>query len=99
MTNESYYVANKVARFLGTNHIDNSSRPRHSPSTTGLKDTIGVAASTCSYTDSIGSDLIVFFCSDVPNNQSLTTKYLYYPDYHGTKIPVVNPMRQPRLDT
>src|SRR5207253_1406625 len=51
MTNESYYVANKVARFLGTNHIDNSSRPCHSPSTTGLKDTIGVAASTCSYTD------------------------------------------------
>src|SRR2546430_13677208 len=34
MTNESYYVAGKVARFLGTNHIDNSSRPAHSPSTT-----------------------------------------------------------------
>src|SRR2546428_647775 len=41
MTNESYYVANKVARFLGTNHIDNSSRSCHSPSTTGLKDTTG----------------------------------------------------------
>src|SRR5439155_1651602 len=39
MTNESYYVASKVARFLGTNHIDNSSRPCHSPSTTGLKET------------------------------------------------------------
>src|SRR5712692_3514647 len=72
MTNESYYVANKVARFLGTNHIDNSSRPCHSPSTTGLKETIGVAASTCSYTDWIGSDLIVFFGSDVPNNQPVT---------------------------
>src|SRR5439155_1493227 len=46
MTNESYYVANKVARFLGTNHIDNSSRPCHSPSTTGVKETLGVAAST-----------------------------------------------------
>src|SRR3989441_712870 len=42
MTNESYYVANKVARFLGTNNIDNSSRPCHSPSTSGLKETIGV---------------------------------------------------------
>src|SRR5437879_1836583 len=98
MTNESYYVANKVARFLGTNNIDNSSRPCHSPSTTGLKETIGVAASTCSYTDWIGSDLIVFFGSDVPNNQPVTTKFLYYAKKQGTKIAVVNPMREPGLE-
>src|SRR5256712_3905311 len=98
MTNESYYVANKVARFLGTNHIDNSSRPCHSPSTTGLKDTIGVAASTCSDSDLIRSDLIVFFGSDVPNNQPVTTKYLYYAKKQGTKIAVVNPMREPGLE-
>src|SRR3989449_7851155 len=98
MTNESYYVANKVARFLGTNHIDNSSRPCHSPSTTGLKDTIGVAASTCSYTDWIGSDLIVFFRSDVPNNQPVTTKYLYYAKQLRTRVAVVNPMREPGLE-
>src|SRR5437667_11320186 len=97
MTNESYYVASKVARFLGTNHIDNSSRPCHSPSTTGLKETIGVAASTCSYTDWIGSDLIVFFGSDVPNNQPVTMKYLYYAKKMGTKIAIVNPMREPGL--
>ncbi|HKW44000.1 MAG TPA: FdhF/YdeP family oxidoreductase [Thermoplasmata archaeon] len=98
MTNESYYVANKVARFLGTNHIDNSSRPCHSPSTTGMKDTLGVAASTCSYADWIGSDLIVFFGSDVPNNQPVTTKYLYYAKKAGTKIAVVNPVREPGLE-
>ena len=98
MTNESYYVANKVARFLGTNHIDNSSRPCHSPSTTGLKDTIGVAASTCSYSDWIGSDLIVFFGSDVPNNQPVTMKYLYYAKKQGTRVAVVNPMREPGLE-
>src|SRR5207253_1088605 len=91
MTNESYYVASKAARFLGTNHIDNSSRPCHSPSTTGLKETIGVAASTCSYTDWIGSDLIVFFGSDVPNNQPVATKYLDYAKKQGTKIAVVPP--------
>ena len=98
MTNESYYVANKVARFLGTNHIDNSSRPCHSPSTMGMKETLGVAASTCSYSDWIGSDLIVFFGSDVPNNQPVTTKYLYYAKKRGTKIAVVNPMREPGLE-
>src|SRR5437764_1285275 len=68
------------------------------PSTTGLKETIGVAASTCSYTDWIGSDLIVFFGSDVPNNQPVTTKYLYYAKKQGTKIAVVNPMREPGLE-
>ncbi len=98
MTNESYYVAGKVARFLGTNHVDNSSRPCHSPSTTGLKTTIGAAASTCSYSDWIGSDLIVFFGSDVPNNQPVTTKYLYYAKQRGTQVAVVNPLREPGLE-
>lgn len=98
VTNETYYVASKVARLLGTNNIDNSSRPCHSPSTTGLKQTIGHPASTCSYTDWIGSDLIVFFGSDVPNNQPVTTKYLYYAKEHGTKIAVVNPLREPGLE-
>jgi molybdopterin-dependent oxidoreductase alpha subunit len=98
MVNENYYVAAKVARFLGTNHVDNSSRPCHSPSTYGLRDTLGVAASTCSYSDWIGSDLIVFFGSDVPNNQPVTTKYLYYAKQEGTRIAVVNPMREPGLE-
>src|SRR5216117_3863449 len=98
MTNESYYVASKVARFIGTNHIDNSARLCHAPSTTAMKETLGVAASTCSYSDWIGSDLIVFFGSDVPNNQPVTTKYLYYAKKLGTKIAVVNPMREPGLE-
>src|SRR5437762_304257 len=46
----------------------------------------------------IGSDLIVFFGSDVPNNQPVTTKYLYYAKKQGTKIAVVNPMREPGLE-
>ncbi len=98
ITNETYYVGAKVARFLGTNNVDNSSRVCHAPSTTGMKDTLGVAASTCSYSDWIGSDLIVFFGSDVPNNQPVTTKYLYYAKEQGTRIAVVNPLREPGLE-
>jgi len=98
VTNETYYMAGKVARFLGTNHIDNSSRVCHAPSTTALKETLGVPASTCSYSDWIGSDLIVFFGSDVPNNQPVTTKYLYYAKAQGAQIFVVNPMREPGLE-
>ena len=33
ITNETYYVAQKVVRFLGTNNVDNAARLCHSPST------------------------------------------------------------------
>lgn len=98
ITNEVYYVAQKVARFLGTNHIDNSARVCHAPSTTALKRSIGYAASTCSYKDWLASDLVVFFGSDVANNQPVSTKYLYYARKNGTKVAMVNPFREPGLD-
>jgi len=98
ISNEVYYVAQKVARFLGTNNVDNSARLCHAPSTVALKQTLGVAASTCSYKDWIGADLIVFLGSDVPNNQPVTTKYLYYAKQQGTKVAVINPYREPGLD-
>jgi molybdopterin-dependent oxidoreductase alpha subunit len=98
ITNEVYYVAQKVARALGTNHVDNAARICHSPSTVAMKQSLGVAASTCSYTDWMGTDLIVFFGSDVPSNQPVTTKYLYFAKQAGTKIAVVNPLREPGLE-
>lgn len=98
LTNEVYYVAQKVARFLGTNNVDNSSRVCHAPSTTALKATLGVAASTCSYRDWLGTDLLVFIGSDVPNNQPVTTKYMYYAKREGTRIVVINPFREPGLE-
>lgn len=98
ITNEVYYVAQKVARALGTNHVDNAARICHAPSTVALKQSLGVAASTCSYKDWMGTDLIVFFGSDVPNNQPVTTKYLYFAKQAGTKIAVVNPLREPGLE-
>jgi hypothetical protein len=54
ITNEVYYVAQKVARFLGSNNVDNAARLCHSPSTGAMKSTIGWAASTCSYRDWYG---------------------------------------------
>ena len=98
VTNEVYYAAQKAARFLGTNNVDNAARICHSPSTVAMKQTLGVAASTCSYSDWIGADLIIFIGSDTPNNQPVTTKYLYYAKQQGTKIAVVNPYREPGLE-
>jgi molybdopterin-dependent oxidoreductase alpha subunit len=98
LTNETYYVAQKAARFLGTNNIDNSSRICHAPSTVALKQSIGVSASTCSYKDWIGTDLLVFFGSNTPNNQPVTTKYIYNAKKEGTRVVVINPYREPGLE-
>ncbi len=96
--NETYYVAQKVARFIGTNHIDNSARVCHAPSTTALKQTIGYAATTCSYKDMIGSDLVVFLGSDVANNQPVVMKYLHLAKKHGTQVALINPFREPGME-
>jgi molybdopterin-dependent oxidoreductase alpha subunit len=98
LTNETYYVTQKAARFLGTNNIDNSSRICHAPSTVALKQALGVSASTCSYKDWIGTDLLVLFGSNTPNNQPVTTKYIYQAKKQGTRVVVINPYREPGLE-
>jgi molybdopterin-dependent oxidoreductase alpha subunit len=96
--NETYYAAQKAVRALGTNSIDNAARVCHSPSTYGLREALGVAATTCSYSDWIGTDLIVFIGSNVANNQPVTTKYLHLAKKAGTKVAVVNPFREPGME-
>ncbi|MEV0350499.1 FdhF/YdeP family oxidoreductase [Nonomuraea sp. NPDC050680] len=98
MPNENYYVAQKAVRALGTNSVDNAARICHSPSTVALKQTIGAAATTCSYTDWIGSDLIVFIGSNPSNNQPVAMKYLYHAKKAGTRVAMVNAYREPGMD-
>ena len=85
ITNEVYYAAQKAARFIGTNNVDNAARVCHAPSTSALKESIGVAATTCSYRDVIESDLIVLFGADVANAQPVFMKYLYLAKQRGAR--------------
>ncbi len=98
LTNEVYYVAQKLARALGTNHVDNDARLCHAASTTAMKRSLGVAAATCSLRDWIGTDLLVIWGSDLANNQPVSTKYMHYAKRAGTRIVVVNPYREPGLE-
>ncbi|CEG25433.1 FdhF/YdeP family oxidoreductase [Bacillus sp. B-jedd] len=98
ITNETYYVAGKVSRFLGTNNIDNASRICHSPSKTAMKRSIGVGASTANYLDWIGTDVLVFWGSVASNSSPVSSKYMLEAKKKGTKIIVVNPYREPALD-
>ncbi|PYI81402.1 MAG: formate dehydrogenase [Verrucomicrobia bacterium] len=98
ITNEVYYMAQKVARFLGTNSVDNAARLCHSPSTGAMKHALGVAATTCSYKDWWGTDLIIFFGANPANDQPVTTKYLHEAKQLGTKVVLVNPYREPGME-
>ena len=88
---EHHRLAQKMTRVIGTNNVDNAARVCHAPSTTALKEAIGVAATTCSYRDVIESDLIVLFGADVANGQPVFMKYLYLAKKRGAKIAVVGP--------
>jgi molybdopterin-dependent oxidoreductase alpha subunit len=96
--NENYYAVQKAVRALGTNSIDNAARVCHAPSTFGLKEALGVAATTCSYKDWIGSDLVLFIGSNVASNQPVSMKYLYHAKKEGTRVAVVNSFREPGME-
>jgi molybdopterin-dependent oxidoreductase alpha subunit len=97
ITNEVYYMAQKVARFLGTNNIDNAARLCHAPSTAAMKYALGVAATTCSYKDWYGTDLVVFFGANPSNDQPVALKYLHEAKRLGTQVVLVNPYREPGM--
>jgi len=98
ITNEIYYAGQKAMRVYGSPHIDNAARLCHSPSTSAMKRTIGVAASTCSYKDWYGTDIIVFFGSNPANDQPVAMKYLYEAKKLGTRVYSVNTFVEPGLD-
>lgn len=96
--NETYYVAQKAVRAMGSNNVDNAARICHSPSSVALKESLGIAATTCSYGDWIGTDLLVFIGANPANNQPVTTKYMYYAKKAGTKIVTINTYREPGME-
>ena len=84
--NEVYFAVQKAMRFLGSPHVDNAARLCHSPSTAAMKRVLGVAASTCSYRDWYGTDLVVFLGSNPANDQPVALKYLAEAKKLGTRV-------------
>jgi molybdopterin-dependent oxidoreductase alpha subunit len=99
ITNEVYYAAGKAARALGIASVDSAARVCHAPSTVGLRDTVGVAATTCSYRDvTEDARLVVLWGSNPANNQPVFMKYLYLARRRGCRVVVVNPYLEPGLE-
>jgi len=98
ITNETYYVGGKAARAMGIANVDSAARICHAPSTTALKATVGIAATTCSLSDVIASDLIVIWGANPANNQPVFMKYLYKAKMRGARVVVINPYLEPGLE-
>jgi molybdopterin-dependent oxidoreductase alpha subunit len=98
ITNETYYAAAKAARAIGVASVDSAARVCHAPSTVGLRQTVGVAATTCSFQDVIEAPLVVLWGSNPANNQPVFMKYLYLARKRGCRVVVVNPYLEPGLD-
>lgn len=98
LTNETYYMVQKLARISGTPHVDSCARLCHAASGVGLKQTIGYGAPTISLTDIVGADLVFIIGSNLPNNQPVSTKYLRAARKRGARIVVLNPFREPALE-
>lgn len=98
ITNETYYVAGKAARAMGIANVDSAARICHAPSTTALKATVGVAATTCSLSDVLSTDLLIIWGANPANNQPVFMKYLYKARMAGTRVVVINPFLEPGLE-
>ncbi|MCU1484876.1 MAG: molybdopterin-dependent oxidoreductase alpha subunit [Actinomycetia bacterium] len=98
ITNEVYYAAGKAARAMGVASVDSAARVCHAPSTVALKETIGAAATTCSFVDVLETDVVVLIGSNPANNQPVFMKYLYEAKRNGAKVVVVNPYLEPGLE-
>ena len=97
LTHEVDYVAQKVARFLGTNHIDTAARCSHAPSVSAMMATLGSADSTCGYKDWVGTDLLVFFGANPAEDEPASMKHLYAAKQQGARVVLVNPLLEPGM--
>src|SRR5438128_4124496 len=62
-----------------------------------MKHGVGVAATTCSYKDWFGTDLIIFFGANPASDQPVAMKYLHEAKKRGTKVVLVNPYFEPGM--
>jgi molybdopterin-dependent oxidoreductase alpha subunit len=89
LSNEAYYVFQKLARVLGTNNVALYSSPANAGSLAALHATLGVGAASCSLADLIDTDLLVVFASDVARIEPQLLDYFGAAKKRGTRIVAV----------
>ena len=97
LTHEVEYMAQKLARFLGTNPIDTAARCSQARSVSAMKATLGVADSTCGHKDWVGTDLLVLLGLNPAEDQPVAMRHFSAAKRRGARVVLVNPLLEPGM--
>jgi len=90
-TNEENYLIEKLARLLGTPHIDNCARLCHAPSVVGLNRTLGAAGMTNPIPDIADSQCIFIIGSNLAENHPIISRWIHRARDRGAVVIVADP--------
>ncbi|OYV07905.1 MAG: formate dehydrogenase, alpha subunit, partial [Methanosaeta sp. ASP1-2] len=90
-TNEENYLIEKLARMLGTPHVDNCARLCHAPSVVGLNRTLGAAGMTNPIPDIANSRCIFVIGSNLAENHPIISRWIHRAKDAGAMVIVADP--------
>lgn len=94
-TNEENYLLQKLARMLGTPHVDHCARLCHSPSIVGLSRAFGSGAMTNPIPDLAHSRCILILGSNFAENHPVVSRWVWEAKDRGASVFVADPRRTP----
>ncbi|MDD1735051.1 MAG: molybdopterin-dependent oxidoreductase, partial [Methanothrix sp.] len=94
-SNEDNYLMQKLARLLGSPHIDNCARLCHSPSVVGLNRTLGAAGMTNPIPDIASSRCIFIIGSNLAENHPVISRWIHRAKDQGAAVIVADPRATP----
>jgi formate dehydrogenase alpha subunit len=93
-TNEENYLIQKFARVvMDTNNVDHCARLCHSPSTAGLRETMGSGGMTCSIVDIDRTDCLFIIGSNTSETHPVIGTRVRRAKRNGTPLVVADPRR------
>lgn len=94
-SNEDNYLMQKLARLLGSPHIDNCARLCHAPSVVGLNKTLGAAGMTNPIPDIASSRCIFIIGSNLAENHPVISRWVHRAKDRGAMVIVADPRATP----
>jgi formate dehydrogenase major subunit len=94
-SNEENYLMEKLARLLGSPHIDNCARLCHAPSVVGLNRTLGAAGMTNPIPDIACSRCIFIIGSNLAENHPVISRWIHRAKDQGAAVIVADPRATP----
>jgi len=90
-SNEENYLIEKLARLLGSPHVDNCARLCHAPSVVGLNRTLGAAGMTNPIPDIESSKCIFVIGSNLAENHPVISRWIHRAKDAGAVVIVADP--------